>query len=135
MSNCKNLIWLGKYFVKFIKSANLFISALLEKVAVAERKYICFDCRFHNNLKIEDLGESDRCEHWRPEYWEAKGFRRNWGDAAIEQKEFEVLRKEEDLGGGKKKVIYVVLCPMFLRRPAQYYADSSIYPMYSWGSY
>ena len=70
------------------------------------------------------------CEHWTPEYWEADGFQRNWGDAAIMNEGFEVLRRQNF---GDIAVEYVILCPEFLRRPARYYARGSI--VHSWGSY
>lgn len=63
-----------------------------------------------------------------PEAWEAIGFTRNWGDAAVMSPYFEVLRREVP-GGNGAGTEFVVLCPTFLRRPLRFYFGGA------WGSY
>ena len=72
------------------------------------------------------------CRHWRPSYWESKGFERNWGDAAVGNWPIlEILRRA---GAGRRegqRTEFVILAPMFLRRPLiMYSSDPS-----AWGSY
>jgi hypothetical protein len=49
---------------------------------------------------------------WDPKGWERGGFERKWGDAAVADEYFEVLRKVDG-----DRLIFVILCPTFLRRP------------------
>lgn len=93
---------------------------------------ICMDCSnpFRPNVRIQL--HKGLCEHWTSEYWEAQGFKRNWGDAAIMEPGFEALRRERKVGI-ETVVEYIVLCPIFLRRPVMYFASGE--NINSWGSY
>jgi len=51
---------------------------------------------------------------WDPTGWERRGFERKWGDAAVANEYSEVLRNVDRYG-----IIYLILCPTFLRRPLQ----------------
>ena len=81
-----------------------------------------------NLIKLKDA--EDGClatkEDWLPEYWEKRGFVRNWGDAAAMSPHFEVLRKQES-----GRVEFVILCPTFLRRPLIISTQDES----AWGSY
>lgn len=130
------------------------VRALRSHFVMTIRKgpFICFDCHFRyiqHDAGVDDLqprkllevqfeeealpehpGPDFICEHWRPEFWEKKGFKRNWGDAAINNYPFmEVLRLENN-----ETVSYVVLAPYFMRRPATYYVNKVV-NVTSWGSY
>lgn len=114
--------------------------------------WLCFDCQFRLMQEAKERGKDGFlpprqmlgrvldeepiplephkkyvCEHWRPEYWEARGYKRDWGDAAVMNWPFfEVLRKgpcEKDKGESAKYVILSVN----LRRPLRLDGD--------WGSY
>jgi hypothetical protein len=77
----------------------------------------------------ETLDADFVCPHWKPEYWEKRGYQRNWGDACINDwPKMEVLRKETD-----DKVEYLVLAPTVLKHPAIYFFDKR--SAVSWGSY
>jgi hypothetical protein len=67
-------------------------------------------------------------EAWKPEYWVAKGYQRNWGDAAVMSPFFEVLRKQDEETGYAS---FIILCPSFLRRPLSISAKD----LRAWGSY
>lgn len=59
-----------------------------------------------------------------PKYWEAQGWQRNWGDAAVMSPYMEVLRKEEsrllldpdspDDPYKQQAASFLVICPSFL---------------------
>lgn len=51
---------------------------------------------------------------WDPVYWESRGFKRNFGDAAVMSPYFEVLKRPETPHQDGQ---FVILCPTFLRRP------------------
>lgn len=63
---------------------------------------------------------------WDPQTWVDEGFERNWGDAAVMDPCFEVLRRSVSEAGAAE---YIVLCPTLLRRPLRFYFAGS------WGSY
>jgi hypothetical protein len=75
--------------------------------------YMCLDC-----AKLEppgDLWPDDTyyCQHWRPEFWEAKGYKRDWGEGAVMNwPKFEMLRRESE-----GKITYVILAPTTLSQP------------------
>lgn len=78
------------------------------------------------------ISEQDRRGHrgksvWDPQTWVDEGYERNWGDAAVMDPCFEVLRRAAPNGNGS--VEFVVLCPTFLRRPLRFNVGAA------WGSY
>lgn len=112
---------------------------------------VCIDCDWHHqhpeplpgvtcrpNGSPGHEGEIEMgffCVHWRPEHWEAQGFKRHWGDAAVSMwPKMEILRREKD-----GLVEYVILAPFTLRRPLVIHAsrvDEQIgFLPWSWGSY
>lgn len=100
---------------------------------------VCIDCL----TAAADMGDLRRkeqlgyiCEHWMPEFWEAKGFVRNWGDAAVMNwPDLEVLRRETRRGD-LIEVEFLVLAPFALRRPLKLFARSeSLQGFVAWGAY
>lgn len=102
---------------------------------------VCLDCDMRgvqNRLAglrtgtpVDPAQEDQTCRHFRPEYWEEKGFKRGWGDAAVMNWPYlEILRRE-----GEGSVEYVVLSPLFTRRPVTIYAHAAKEGIDSWGSY
>jgi hypothetical protein len=103
------------------------IEAIQEAHDKLSRPFVCMDCSWHNAHPIpEPTPEDYVCPHWTPEYWEAQGYQRNWGDAAVMHwPELEILRKEEN---GETR--FVILAPRVLRRPVELYAEG-----FGWGCY
>lgn len=64
---------------------------------------------------------------WDPIEYEKRGWKRNWGDAAVMEPWFEVLRRE--VPNTSQTVEFMVLCPTFLRRPLKFMFSGA------WGSY
>lgn len=125
---------------------NVLNSKLLLKHKDAERlmglakgPFVCIDCNLRyiqhesgqDDLKPRRIGEETLdeeelperpgpdfvCQHWRPEHWEKKGFKRDWGDASLSGNTFiEVLRFDD-----ARSTEYVVLAPRLLRRPAKFW--------------
>jgi hypothetical protein len=97
-------------------------------VAVA----VCLDCnieRVSREGPPVELPEGFICEHFQPEYWESKGFKRNWGDAAVMNwPSLEILRKET-----ATEWIYIILSPFSSRRPVMIYSSKD--GKSSWGGY
>lgn len=108
---------------------------------------ICIDCNWHHQHSQPIPGLECRpdsaghvgeppidfiCEHFRPDHWVAKGFVRNWGDAAVMNwPHLEILRKEDG-----EEVQYVILCPLTTRRPVIIFAKKGDHQGgFSWGSY
>lgn len=86
---------------------------------------LCLACKDCNNRKadkelpvevrLRKVGEASTmasAEQNSPAYWETRGYQREFGDAAVLDPHFEVLRKITTTGAS-----FVVLCPTFLRRP------------------
>ena len=100
---------------------------------------VCMDCLLASS-DIESLNEKARqgyiCEHWKPKYWEKKGFVRNWGDAAVMNwPHLEVLRRE-NRSSELDEVEFVVLAPFSLRRPLELYAKAGpSQRLMAWGAY
>lgn len=70
-----------------------------------------------------------------PIAWAAKGWQRNWGDAAVSSPYFEVLRLEEE-----QSIRFLILCPSLLRRPLEIYLSTlknreGEILLNGWGSY
>lgn len=69
----------------------------------------------HNASSLEELRAIPKkgyCKHLTPEYWETKGYRRGWGDAAVcAFPDLEILRKI-----GNDQVSFLILNGK-LRRP------------------
>jgi hypothetical protein len=101
------------------------------RYVAAHDKNVCIDCLWHNGSTLEELQAIPRgktCKHFTPEYWEAKGYVRNWGDAAIVALPvLEILRKEDET-----YTKYLIIQPQ-LRRPVEIYVDKVNNS--SWGSY
>lgn len=117
---------------------------------------VCMDCAIHqNNPKPADdasafektfweehhlpspLPSDFICAHFQPDYWEKKGYRRHWGDAAIGNWPYiEILRGEFD-EQRRKVVKFVILMPFFTRRPIEIDAPvgTGVIPNEIWGSY
>ena len=101
-------------------------------MAEKAEKYICQDCALRD-IKPEDLGDHDRCEHWRPEYWEAKGYKRNLDMIGKLGPDAEVLcKKEENVDGGTKKVIHILLFPQSLNKPVEIMSERSLFGVISY---
>jgi hypothetical protein len=89
---------------------------------------------------IDDLRGKERegymCEHWMPEYWESKGYVRNWGDAAVMNwPHLEVLRRETR-SAEMAEVEFLVLAPFALRRPLKLFANAEPNQRFTaWGAY
>lgn len=98
---------------------------------------MCLDCSLTEVVSISERF----CLHWTPEHWEAKGFKRHWGDAAVSNwPQFEILRRESSdivaITFKPDTVEYVILAPYQLRRPLIIYATSDAnFHLTSWGSY
>ena len=95
---------------------------------------ICMDCNFAKSppdgpLAMEfglpnPVPENFICKHFQPSYWEGRGYKRNWGDAAVMMwPRLEILRGtfEEPWGRGgtlEKITRFVILAPLTgMRRP------------------
>lgn len=99
--------------------------------------HICLDCGREPYTRLEEWRVPDPipadyiCPHFRPEYWEAKGYARNWGDAAVMMwPDLEILRKGPPFHGGTAWVnaSFVILAPTTgMRRP--------VILEYGWGSF
>ena len=75
----------------------------------------CFDCWAQSKDHSATLPNDYICEHFRPEYWEERGFERNWGDAAVNNfPHLEILRREDKKRG---EIEFVILAPYSARRP------------------
>lgn len=96
----------------------------------------CLDCRIRDMDAGMDLTTPNRvCEHWKPEFWENRGFERGWGDAAVYNwPQFEVLRSETS-ADGQTRVEFVILAPADLRRPLVITASYPTGQGHAWGSY
>lgn len=75
-------------------------------------------------LLPSEIPEDFICKHFQPSYWEGRGYKRNWGDAAVMMwPRMEILRGtfEEPwgLGGTLEKITrFVILAPLIgMRRP------------------
>ena len=80
--------------------------------------------------------DSKACPHFTPEWWEKRGFKRNWGDAAVmtlDEGGIEILRREGPSSQeGVTEVAYIIL-NLKLRRPVEIYAHYQSGS--SWGGY
>jgi hypothetical protein len=101
------------------------------RYVAAHGKNVCIDCLWHNGSTLEELQaikDGSTCKHFDPLYWEAQGYQRNWGDAAIMAlPTLEILRKEDELS-----TKYLIIQPQ-LRRTVEIYIDKKT--GYSWGSF
>jgi hypothetical protein len=95
-------------------------------------KSVCIDCRWHGSssaAELEAIPPGGACKHYDPEYWEAKGWKRGWGDAAVMglPDAIEILRREDD-----GRVEYLILGRK-LSRPVKLWFDKESGE--SWGSF
>lgn len=98
---------------------------------------VCIDCLLSDDSSGSDpkipLGHF--CKHWRPEFWESRGYLRNWGDAAVMNwPHMEILRSEERSDDGTQ-VSFVILAPYAMRRPVVIRASTPGSNLHAWGSY
>lgn len=81
------------------------------------------------DVALGDIAEQDALTHdgnpWDPVTWEAEGFVRNFGDAAVMSPYFEILKRESAQRSprGRPETQFVILCPTFLRRPVTISSD------------
>lgn len=86
------------------------------------KKYICLDCQFHDEDQEGDFPGGDYCQHFKPEYWEAQGYERRWGDAAVMNwPHLEILKRVQFEETDHPKTEFVVLAPHAARRPVVIY--------------
>ena len=102
------------------------------RAAAAYGKAVCMDCLWHGSSSAEELDAiptGGACKHYDPEYWEARGWQRGWGDAAVMglPESIEILRREES-----GRVEYLILGRK-LRRPVKLWFDKVTGE--SWGSF
>lgn len=101
---------------------------------------ICMDCALRDEGATREsngkIPPGQFCEHWRPEYWEARGYVRGWGDAAVMNwPQMEILRKEERTDS-EVHVRFVILAPYALRRPVVIFATAGLEARFhAWGAY
>jgi hypothetical protein len=81
-------------------------------------KSVCNDCLWHGSRTTEELEAippGGACKHYDPEFSQAKGWKRRWGDDAVMglPESIEILRRE-DAG----RVEYLILGRK-LRRPVK----------------
>lgn len=101
---------------------------------------ICIDCVVRDPELLRQANEGvpsgHFCEHWRPEYWEARGYVRNWGDAAVMNwPHMEILRREHRTDQ-MDEISFIILAPNLLRRPLL--IDAHAGPdtrLRAWGAY
>ena len=102
------------------------------KAAASYGKTVCIDCLWQGSssaAELEAIPPGGTCKHYDPGFWEAEGWQRRWGDAAVMglPEGIEILRRED---GGR--VEYLVLGRK-LRRPVTLWFDKGNGE--SWGSY
>jgi hypothetical protein len=101
---------------------------------------ICMDCALHDQAAMRQVAEGVPagyfCKHWRPEHWEAEGYQRDWGDAAVMNwPTMEILRREVRTEQGTE-VRFVILAPHALRRPLMIEATAGPETrLTAWGAY
>lgn len=84
-----------------------------DKADLENERYICIDCAWHSTNGPEMAPDGRYCIHFTPEYWEADGFERNWGDAAVKNwPHLEILRYRDG-----ETTMFVILAPHVTRRP------------------
>jgi len=95
---------------------------------------VCMDCSFHGHDNEEVLTylelqpDGGTCKHYDPKYWEEKGYKQHWGDAAVgNNPHLNILRRETE-----NDVEYLILS-CHTRRPVEIYFNKA--SGYSWGSY
>jgi hypothetical protein len=92
-----------------------------------EQERICLDCRWHRQQPEMSKQHAGYCVHFTPDYWEAQGWQRNWGDAAVMAwPTLEILRKQQG-----NKIEFLVLCAD-VRRPVRLYTEAHVS---GWGSF
>ena len=92
-----------------------------------QEQHICLDCGWHRKEPEMSTQHPGYCVHFTPEYWQAQGWERNWGDAAVGMwPVLEILRKATGT-----RVEFLVLCPA-VRRPVNLYFQASLS---GWGSF
>lgn len=83
--------------------------------AASMGKHVCIDCHLHHESTPEELWAippKGYCKHLTPEYWEEKGYQRNWGDAAVcAFPHLEILRKADE-----EETVFIILNG-HIRRP------------------
>ena len=100
--------------------------------AAAYGKVVCMDCLWHGSSSVQELeaiSPGGACKHYDPEFWQAIGWRRGWGDAAVMglPESIEILRREDG-----ERVEYLILGRK-LRRPVKLWFDKGSGE--SWGSF
>jgi hypothetical protein len=103
-------------------------------LAIREKNLtICMDCNRPDPteerlLELEAIPEGGTCKHFDPKFWEEKGYKQNWGDAAVgNTPHLNILRRETE-----NDVEYLILS-CHTRRPVEIYMNKK--SGYSWGSY
>ncbi len=100
--------------------------------AASHSKTLCIDCLWEGSSSLEELRAippGGVCKHYDPEFSQAKGWQRAWGDAAVMglPEAIEILRRED-----AERVEYLIVGRK-LRRPVKLWFDKK--SGQSWGDF
>lgn len=102
--------------------------------SLTESRIDCLSCVLGQDAPDDDYQLPDDarfCRHFLPEYWQSKGFDREWGDAAVMNwPQLEILVRR-DIGDSDEGARFIILAPYSARRPIEIYTSDP----YAHGSY